>query len=70
MPKGTVKEYDSTRGYGVIIDLGTGQELTVYANYTNLKKGETLNVDQNVEYEIENNRPRNWAVNVKVLLGQ
>ncbi len=70
MPKGTVREYDPTQGYGVIIDSDTGQQLTVYANYINLKKGETLKKGQEVAFEIENKRSENWAVNVRDLIEQ
>jgi len=38
MSKGKVKEYNLDRGYGTVIDFDTGQQLTVYANYINLKK--------------------------------
>ena len=67
MAKGKVKEYDSNRGCGIIIDFDTGQLLTVYANYISLRIGETLKKDQNVEYEIENKRNENWAINVIAL---
>lgn len=67
MSKGKVKEYDSSCGYGIIIDFDTGQQLTVYANYINFKKGEFLKEEKEVEYEIENNRHRNLLVNVKIL---
>ena len=67
MSKGKVKEYDLTRGCGVIIDFGTGQQLTVYANYIKLGKGESLKEGQEVEYEIENNRHTNWAINVRIV---
>lgn len=67
MPKGTVKEYDPNRGYGSIVDFDTGQQFTVYANYINLRKGETLEKGQEVVYEIESNRHRNQAVNVRIL---
>ena len=70
MSKGKVKEYNSNRGYGTIIDIDTGQNLTVYANYVLLKKDETLKSGQDVEYEIQDNRGENWAVNVKILLVQ
>ena len=70
MSKGKVKEYNSNRGYGIIVDLDSGQSLTVYANYVQLKKDETLKAGQEVEYEIQDNRGENWAVNVKILLVQ
>ena len=68
MSKGKVKEYDPNRGCGVIVDSDTGHQLTVYANYIRLKEGETLKKDHEVEYEIENTRHQNWAVNVRILL--
>ena len=67
MPKGKVKEYDPDRGCGVIIDFNTGQQITVYANYLDLKKGEVLKGGQEVEYEVENNRHSNSAINVRIL---
>jgi cold shock CspA family protein len=67
MFKGKVKEYDSSRGCGVIVDYQSGQHLTVYANYIDLKKDEILKAGQEVEFDIENNRHRNWAINVTIL---
>lgn len=69
MSKGNVREYDPARGCGVITDIETGQQLTVYANYISLKKDEILREGQEVEYEIENNRYRNWAINVRIAIG-
>ena len=66
MSKGKVRDYDSSRGCGSIVDLATGQHLTVYANYVTLKEGETLNQGQEVTYDIENKRSENWAINVKI----
>ena len=70
MSKGKIKEYNQERGFGAIIDLETGQEFAVYANYLLLKAGEVLKKGQEVEYEIENQRNEKWAVNVRVLLGK
>ncbi len=67
MSKGKIKEYDPHHGCGIVVDIDTGQELTVYANYTNLKDREVLTAGRDVEYEIKNNRHDNWAVNVRVL---
>ena len=67
MPKGKVKEYNQEKGMGIIIDFDTNQPLTVYANYINLKEGDVLKVDQQVEYEVEQNRHKNWAINVRIL---
>ena len=67
MPKGKMKEYDSSRGCGVIIDCDSGQSLLVYANYINLKEGEILKEGQDVEYEIEIHRHVNWPINVRIV---
>ena len=42
MSKGQVKTYDASRGLGIIIDSESKCELTVYANYTDLKAGESF----------------------------
>ena len=67
MPKGKVKKYDQSHGCGVITDHETGEELTVYANYINLKNGELLKEGLEVEFDIENNRNVLWAINVNIL---
>lgn len=67
MPKGKVKEYDVDRGCGSITDFETGQQLTVYANYICLQNRNNLKEGQAVEYEIENKRHKNWAINVRAL---
>ena len=67
MPRGKVKEYDSDRGCGSIVDFETGQQLTVYANYICLQSRNNLEEGQDVEYEIENNRHKNWAINVRIV---
>lgn len=65
MSKGKVKEYNLSRGCGVICDFSTGQDLVFYANYITLEEGETLKEGQKVEYEIENKRNEKWAVNIR-----
>ncbi len=67
MPKGKVKKFNSDQGYGIIIDSRQGQQLAFYANYVNLKEGEVLKEGQAVEYEIENKRKENWAINVRLV---
>ena len=66
MSKGKVREYDPNRGFGVIIDTETGQQLSVYANYVNLPDGDVLKKDLEVEYEMKNDRHGNWASNVRL----
>ncbi len=67
MSKGKIKEYNSARGNGIIIDLETGQELIVYANYVDLKDGEKLTEGQEVEFQIENKRGDIWAIDVHIV---
>lgn len=67
MCKGTIKDYNEARGYGIITDTETGREYTVYANYILRKEGDLLPRGRKVEYDIENSRHQNWAVNVRVL---
>jgi len=67
MPNGNVKEYDTGRGCGIIVDSDKGEQLTVYANYICQKDRKILKEGQKVEYEIENNRHQNWAVNVRII---
>jgi cold shock CspA family protein len=67
MPKGKVKEFSPEHGCGVIIDDDTNQPIAFYANYVLLNAGERLAAGQAVEYEIENNRHRHDAINIKIL---
>ncbi len=67
MSKGKVQEYSSARGSGIIVDVETGQEFIVYANYVYLKSVEELKQGQEVEFEIENRRGDVWAINVRIV---
>ncbi|MGE0269451.1 MAG: hypothetical protein AB7S78_13455 [Candidatus Omnitrophota bacterium] len=69
MKKGKVKEYDPNRGCGVVIDQESKQQHNIYANYIFLRAGEELKEGQDVEFEIENNRNRDWVVNLRIILG-
>lgn len=70
MPKGKVKEYNSNRGFGTIIDDEGEKEHTVYANSVSLNPGEILKKGQEVEFEIDGNKHRdNRAVNVRIISG-
>ena len=67
MPKGKVKEYDLDHGDGIIVDSETGDRLIVYANYVKLKQKKFLREGLVVEYETEDHRHGNWAVNVRII---
>lgn len=64
---GKVKEYDASRGYGIIEETSTSAQYVVYANYVKIKKGDVLKAGQSVGFDAENNRAETWAVNVRVL---
>lgn len=67
MSFGLVKEYDQSRGCGIIVELPGSDEYAVYANYIYMKRGDSLKAGQKVEFEKKNNRTEVWAINVKVL---
>ncbi|MCA9402849.1 MAG: cold shock domain-containing protein [Candidatus Omnitrophica bacterium] len=66
MPRGKVQEYHTERGHGTILDFGSNQPITVYANYVQLKPGQNLKEGMEVEYEILNNRSSYLAINVTI----
>lgn len=70
MLRGKVKEYNPSRGCGIIEETSSGDKLVVYANYVIIKKGEVLKAGQIVEFDKQNNRSETWAVNVRVLDNQ
>jgi len=68
MARGKIKFYELERGYGAVIDDETGRKITVYANDIVAKEDkEKLIEGQIVEFDIENNRNNDRAVNVRVI---
>jgi cold shock protein len=59
MPTGTVKWFNPTKGYGFIQPSG-GISAVERAGLRSLNEG------QNIEYEIENNRGKESATNLRV----
>jgi len=67
MPTGTVKWFNPTKGYGFIQPSGGGgKDVFVHISAVERAGLRTLNDGQTVEYEIENNRGRESATNLRV----
>ena len=65
MAKGTVKWFNSTKGYGFIQPVGGGKDVFVHISAVERAGLSTLNEGQTVEYEVESNRGKESAVNLK-----
>jgi cold shock protein len=68
MARGTVKWFNPTKGYGFIQPHGGGKDIFVHIRAVEHARLATLNEGQQVEYELEENRGRTPAVNIKVAL--
>ena len=66
MATGTVKWFNSTKGYGFIQPLGGGLDVFVHISAVERAGLGTLNEGQQVEYEIVSNRGKSSAENLKV----
>ena len=64
MQKGTVKFFNSSKGFGFITPEGGGKDVFVHANDTN---GVVLQDGANVEFEVVAGRKGPQASNVKVI---
>jgi len=65
MATGTVKWFNPTKGYGFIQPSGGGRDVFVHISAVERAGLNTLNEGQTVEYEIESNRGKESAVNLK-----
>jgi cold shock protein len=67
MPTGTVKWFNPTKGYGFIQPSGSGgKDVFVHISAVERAGLRSLNEGQTVEYEIESNRGKESAVNLKI----
>jgi CspA family cold shock protein len=66
MPKGTVKWFNQAKGYGFIQPQGGGgKDVFVHISAVERAGLSSLNEGQVVEYDIENNRGKEAAINLK-----
>ena len=64
----TVKWFNPTKGYGFIQPQGGGGGKDVFVHISAVERAglTTLNDGQQIEYEIEDNRGKSSAVNLKI----
>jgi Cold shock proteins len=67
MPTGTVKWFNPTKGYGFIQPESGGSDVFVHITAVQKSGLAGLNEDAKVEYELETQRGKSSAVNLKVL---
>jgi CspA family cold shock protein len=66
MPKGTVKWFNPTKGYGFIKPNGSDKDVFVHISAVERAGLSTLNENQVVEYDLVENRGKSSAENLKV----
>jgi cold shock protein len=66
MPKGTVKWFNTTKGYGFIQPQGGGKDVFVHISAVERAGLGSLNEGQVVQYEEVSNRGRMAAENLRV----
>ena len=66
MATGSVKWFNPTKGYGFIQPQGGGRDVFVHISAVERAGLSTLNEGQQIKYEIEENRGKTSAVNLKV----
>ena len=67
MSNGTVKWFNSTKGYGFIQPEDGGKDIFVHVSAVERAGLRGLNEGQRVSFEIQNERGRSAAVNLKPL---
>ena len=65
MAKGTVKWFNPTKGYGFIQPTGGGKDVFVHISAVEQAGLRSLNDGQRIESEIESNRGKESAVNLR-----
>ena len=66
MPKGTVKWFNSTKGYGFIQPQDSGKDVFVHISAVERAGLSSLNEGQIVEFEVVSNKGKTSAENLKI----
>ena len=66
MASGTIKWFNGKKGYGFIAPAVGGKDVFVHISAVERAGFNSLNEGQQVEFEIEDNRGKTSAVNLKV----
>lgn len=66
MARGTVKWFNSTKGYGFIQPQGGGKDVFVHISAVERAGLQSLNEGQSIAYEVVENRGKTSAENLKV----
>jgi CspA family cold shock protein len=67
MEKGKVKWFNSSKGYGFIEQESGGSDVFVHISEVEKAGLRTLNDNQSVGYEVEDNKGKSSAIQLKVL---
>lgn len=67
--RGTVKWFNSQKGFGFIVPDNGGKDVFVHISAVEKAGLRTLNEGQKVEYELQENRGRTAAANLRVVEG-
>ena len=67
MNTGKVKWFDATKGYGFIEQEGGGTDVFVHISEVEKAGLRTLDENQRVSYEIESNKGKSSATNLKLM---
>lgn len=65
--KGTVKWFNPTKGYGFIVPESGDKDVFVHISAVEAAGLTTLNENQKIEFEIQDNRDKMSAVNLKLV---